>query len=120
MLRNDLWGDTRGSYVWDHEFESRREKIPCQYIQTNSETQLWPCIKLIRYGDEIFNFHGSVHFNNILMYIQQDATLHSLFYLEIALHVSGSTSIHHHVRIKLYLQHLLFVRPLLLPAASGR
>jgi len=29
-----------------------------------------------------------VHQNNILIYIQQD-TLHSLFYLEIALHVSG-------------------------------
>ena len=29
------------------------------------------------------------------IYIQQDATLHSLFYLETALHVSGGTSIHH-------------------------
>ena len=36
-----------------------------------------------------FNVHGSVHRNNILIYIQQDATLHSLFYLETALHVSG-------------------------------
>jgi len=35
-----------------------------------------------------FNIHGSVHRNNILIYIQQDATLHSLFYLETALHVS--------------------------------
>jgi hypothetical protein len=30
-------------------------------------------------------------YSNILIYIQQDATLHSLFYLETALHVSGST-----------------------------
>jgi len=30
-----------------------------------------------------------------LIYIQQDATLHSLFYLETALHVSGGTSTHH-------------------------
>ena len=29
-----------------------------------------------------FNVHGSVHRNNILIYIYQDATLHSLFYLE--------------------------------------
>jgi hypothetical protein len=36
-----------------------------------------------------FNLHESVHRNNILTYIQQDATLHSLFYLETALHVSG-------------------------------
>jgi len=33
------------------------------------------------------NVHGSVHRKNILIYIHQDATLHSLFYLETALHV---------------------------------
>ena len=55
----------------------------------------------------------------ILMYIQQDATLHSIFYLETALHVSGSTTTHHQERKQLYLQHLVFVKPLLLPAASG-
>ena len=38
-------------------------------------------------------------------------------YLETALHVSGGTSTHHQERIKLYLQHLLFVTTLLLPAA---
>jgi len=43
--------------------------------------------------------------------------LHSLFYLETALHVSGGTSTHHQERKQLYLQHLVFVRPLLLPAA---
>jgi len=57
----------------------------------------------------------------ILIYIQQDATLHSLFYLETALHVSGGTYAHHQERKQLYLQHLIFVTPLLLPAAiSGR
>jgi len=64
-----------------------------------------------------FNIHGSVHPNNIPMYIQQDGTLHSLFYLETALHVSGGTSTHLQERQQLYLQHLVFVRPLLLPAA---
>ena len=43
--------------------------------------------------------------------------LHSLFYLETALHVSGGTTNHHQERIQLYLQHLVFVRPLLLSAA---
>jgi hypothetical protein len=38
-------------------------------------------------------------------------------YLEAALHVSGGTSTHHQERIQLYLQHLVFVKPLLLPAA---
>ena len=36
-----------------------------------------------------FNVHGSVHLKNIQIYTQQDATLHSLFYLETALYVSG-------------------------------
>ena len=51
------------------------------------------------------------------MYIQQDATLHSIFYLETALNVSGGTSTHHQERKQQYLQHLVFVTPLLLPAA---
>jgi hypothetical protein len=58
-----------------------------------------------------------VHRKNILIYIQQDATLHGLFYLEIALHVSGGTITHHQDRKQLYLQHLVFVTPLLLSAA---
>jgi len=53
----------------------------------------------------------------LIMYIQQDATLHSLFYLETALHVSGGTITHHQERKQLYLQHLVFVTPLLLSAA---
>jgi hypothetical protein len=64
-----------------------------------------------------FNVHGSVHRNNILIYIQQDATLHSLFYLETALHVSGGTTTYHQERKQLYLQHLVSVRPLRLSAA---
>jgi hypothetical protein len=38
-------------------------------------------------------------------------------YLETALHVSGGTSTHHQERIQLYLQNLVFVKPLLLLAA---
>jgi len=43
--------------------------------------------------------------------------LHSLFCLETALHVLGGTIAHHQERKQLYLQHLVFVTPLLLPAA---
>jgi len=64
-----------------------------------------------------FNVHVSVHRNTILLYIQQDAALHSLFYLETALHVSGGTITHHQERKQLYLQHLVFVTPLLLSTA---
>jgi hypothetical protein len=38
-------------------------------------------------------------------------------YLETALHDSVGTSTHHQERIQLYLQHLVFVTPLLLSAA---
>jgi len=55
----------------------------------------------------------------IPIYIKQDAALHSLFYLETVLHVSGGTSTHYQGRIQLYLQHLVFVRPLLLSASIG-
>ena len=44
----------------------------------------------------------------------QHYTVH--FFLETALHVSGGTNTHHQKRIQLYLQHLVFVTPLLLPA----
>jgi hypothetical protein len=38
-------------------------------------------------------------------------------YLETALNVSGGTFTHHQERIQLYLQHLVFVTPLLLSVA---
>jgi hypothetical protein len=38
-------------------------------------------------------------------------------YLETALHFLGGTSTHHQERMHLYLQHLVFVTPLLLSAA---
>jgi hypothetical protein len=52
-----------------------------------------------------------VHRKNILIYIQQDATLHGLFYLETTLHVSGGTTFHPQERKQLYRQHLVFVTP---------
>jgi len=54
---------------------------------------------------------------SILIYVKRDATLHSLFYLETALNVSGGTTTHNQECKQLYLQHLVFVTPLLLPAA---
>jgi hypothetical protein len=38
-------------------------------------------------------------------------------YLKTSLHVSGGNSTHRQERIQLYLQHLVFVTPLLLSAA---
>jgi len=66
-----------------------------------------------------FNLMNMKMVYNILIYIQQDATLHSLLYLETALHVLGGTITHHQERKQLYLQHLVSVTPLLLSATIG-
>jgi hypothetical protein len=64
---------------------------------------------------ELTNFQNFFCVTQI--HIEQDATLHSLFYLETALHISGGTTTHHQERKQLCLQHLVFVTPLLLPTA---
>jgi len=57
---------------------------------------------------------------NIVQNISNKMQLYTDYlYLETALHVSGGTSTHHQERIQLYPQHLIFVRPLLLPAADS-
>jgi len=55
---------------------------------------------------------------NIFQYISNKMQRYTVYlYLETALHVSGGTSTHHQKHIQLYLQHLVFVTPLLLSAA---
>ena len=55
---------------------------------------------------------------NIFLYISNKTQLYTVYsYLETALHVSGGTSTYHQERMQPYLQHLVFVTPLLLPAA---
>jgi hypothetical protein len=54
----------------------------------------------------------------IFQYISNKIQSYTIYlYLETALHVSGVTSTHHQECIQLYLQHLVFVTPLLLSAA---
>jgi hypothetical protein len=56
--------------------------------------------------------------NSSPIYISNKMQLYTVYlYLETALHVSGGTSTNHQERIHLYLQHLVFVTPLLIPAA---
>jgi hypothetical protein len=75
-------------------------------------TELIPiCHLLILLGDLKFMDLCIVSMSNKM----QRYTL--CLYLETALHVSGGTSTHHQERIQLYLQHLVFVTPLLLSAA---
>jgi len=55
---------------------------------------------------------------SIFQYISNKMQRYTLYlYLETTLHVSGGNSTHHQERIQLYLQHLVFVTPLLLSAA---
>jgi len=106
----DLFQGTKKEFYWRDKLEASKASVIFVAI----------LVSYLRNTVLKFNVHGSVYRNNILIYIQQDATLHSLFYLETVLHVSGGTTIHHQERKQLYLQHLVFVRPLLLPAAIGR
>jgi hypothetical protein len=57
-------------------------------------------------------------FVSIFQYISNKMQRYTVYllYLETALHVLGGTFTHHQERIQLYLQHLVFVTPLLLPA----
>jgi hypothetical protein len=60
--------------------------------------------------------YGYVH--RIYQYISNKMQRYTVYlHLETALRVSGVTSTHHPERIQLYLQHLVFVTPLLLSAA---
>ena len=55
---------------------------------------------------------------SVFQYISNKMQLYTVYlYLETALHILGGISTHHQERIQLYLQHLVFVTPLLLPAA---
>ena len=54
----------------------------------------------------------------VFQYISNKMQRYTVYiYLETVLHVSGCTSTHYQERIQLYLQHLVFVTPLLLSAA---
>jgi hypothetical protein len=55
---------------------------------------------------------------SIFQYLSNKMQTYTVYlYLETALHISGSTSTRHQEGIQLYLQHLVFVTPLLLSAA---
>ena len=81
----------------------------------------------MQFSTELFNIipylkpyycHCISQLNCSFLYISNKMQRYTVYlYLETALHVSGGTSTHHQELIKLYLQHLVFVTPLLLPAA---
>jgi hypothetical protein len=73
------------------------------------------CHLLILLGD--LTFMGTC-IVSIFQYISNKMQRYAIYlYLETALHISGGTSTHHQERIQLYLQHPVFVTPLLLSVA---
>jgi hypothetical protein len=72
------------------------------------------CHLLVLLGDLTFMIPCIV---SVFQYIPNKMQRYTVYlYLETALHVSGGTSTHHHERIQLYLQHLVFFTPFLLSA----
>ena len=73
------------------------------------------CHLLVLLGDLTFMGPCIV---SIFQYISNKMQRYTVYvYLETAVHVSGGTSTHYQEHIQLYLQHLVFVTPLLLSAA---
>ena len=76
------------------------------------------CHLLVLLGDLTFMGPYILSMYYIFQYISKKMQRYTVYlYLETALHVSGGTSTHHQEGIQLYLQHLVFVTPLLLSAA---
>jgi hypothetical protein len=91
------------------------------YVHTKLEQSIITCCThCIAYGQHILclTFMGPC-IANIFQYISNKMQRYTVYlYLETDLHVSGFTSTHYQEGIQLYLQHLVFVTPLLLPVAS--
>jgi hypothetical protein len=91
-------------------------KFRCSSVLTLLNAELNPiCHLLILLGDLTCMGPCIV---SIFQYISNKMQRYTVYlYPKTALHVSGGTSTHHQEHIQLYLQHLVFVTPLLLPAA---
>jgi hypothetical protein len=94
-------------------------KTKLSYLLANGSTQVNPlnaelnpmCHLLLLLGDLTV-------MGRCIISISKKMQRHTVYlYLETALNVSGGTATHDQERIQLYLQHLIFVAPLLLSAA---
>jgi len=111
------WGKIKGA-LWKWPYCTQQDDLNDSYTKFPSINHHFLLTTVSLISLELMTLiAGEINIQIILIHIQNVATLHRLFYLETALHVSGGTSTHHQERKQLYLQHLVFVRPLLLPAA---
>ena len=91
----------------------QKKKLPLWVCCLYQDLTFWqPCSEglglLVYYAITTGTFHN----------LSNKMQLYTVYlYLETAVHVSGGTSTHHQEHIQLYLQHVVLVRPLLLPAA---
>ena len=91
---------------------SRRNK----YISFIKSNLLW-AVECNKQREEFLTFRGPC-IVSIFQYISKKMQRYTVYlYLETALHVSGGISTHHQEYTQLHLQHLVLVKPLLLPAA---
>jgi hypothetical protein len=85
------------------------------YINPLNAELIPMCHLIILLGDLTFMGPCIV---SIFQYISNKMQRYTVYlYMETALHASDGTSTHHQERILLYLQHLVFVTPLLLSDA---
>jgi hypothetical protein len=90
-------------------------KYPTVFINPLNTELITICHLPVLLGDLTFMGPCIV---SIFQYISNKIQRYAVYlYLETTLNVSGGTSTHHQKRIHLYLQHLVFVTPLLLSAA---
>ena len=105
------------SFLQNYDCEPPTSRQVLHILKIILNTQWSSCLEIsLRHMESHSLSHTCI--SCIPIYIQQDAIIHNLLYLETCLHVSGGTTTHHQERIQLYLQHLVFVKPLLLPAAN--
>jgi hypothetical protein len=110
--------------IYDKELESIWGKIIVVYFMvmsgkaTHNHGNYRHC-RVSQCQIQILTFMGSCLVRKcVFQYISNKMQRYTVYlYLENALHVLGGTSIHHQERIQLYLQHMIFVTPLLLSAA---
>jgi len=76
-----------GTFYWSHLERSTRISVGLEPVLWRNQTiigSIWE-----------FCVYGTVHRNSTSVSVQQDATVHSSFYLRTALHVSGGFFTHH-------------------------
>jgi len=108
-----------GETIRDRRWKRKRKQIILGYRYIDIYLRAWEMTATSRIYLIFLTFMG-LCIVNIFQYISNKMQRYTVYlYLKTALHISGVTSTHHQEGIQMYLQHLVFVTPLLLPAAKA-